>query len=83
MTGDDTALAIERVLDEHVRPAIASHGGAVAIAVHDDHVLIEMRGSCGSCYFRRGCSANLVRPAIEDAGATLLPLRFRGSPMPL
>ncbi len=44
------ALAVRKVLDEEVNPAVASHGGHIAlIDVKDDTVYIRLEGGCQGC----------------------------------
>ncbi len=44
------ALAVRKVLDEEVNPAVASHGGHIAlIDIKDDTVYIRLEGGCQGC----------------------------------
>lgn len=44
------AIAVRRLLDEEVNPAVASHGGHIAlIDVQDDKVYIRLEGGCQGC----------------------------------
>ena len=47
---DPKALAVQRVLDEEINPAVASHGGWVALLdVKDDVVYVQLGGGCQGC----------------------------------
>ena len=42
--------AIQQLLDEHINPQVASHGGHIAlVAVRDDTAYIRMGGGCVGC----------------------------------
>ncbi|MFQ5958830.1 MAG: NifU family protein [Alphaproteobacteria bacterium] len=44
------ALAVRRLLDEEVNPAVAAHGGHIAlIDIQDDTVYIRLEGGCQGC----------------------------------
>ena len=59
--------AIEAVLDGEIRPALSAHAGGIdLVSVAGGRVELRFRGSCGACYFRRSCVANLVRPTLEE-----------------
>ncbi len=58
---------IELLLDREVRPAFSAHGGGIdLITIEGNEVTLNLRGSCESCYFRRSCVANLVRPTLAE-----------------
>jgi len=47
---DPLAVAVQRVLDDHVNPAIASHGGYVTLLeVKDNVAYVRMGGGCQGC----------------------------------
>jgi Fe/S biogenesis protein NfuA len=47
---DARALAVQKVLDEEINPAVASHGGWVSLLeVKDDTVYIALGGGCQGC----------------------------------
>ena len=47
---DPSALAVQKVLDEEINPAVASHGGFVTLLdVKDDVVYIALGGGCQGC----------------------------------
>lgn len=47
---DPTALAVSRVIEEEINPAVASHGGVVTLLdVREDVVYIALGGGCQGC----------------------------------
>jgi Fe/S biogenesis protein NfuA len=47
---DPRAQAVQRVLDEEINPAVASHGGWVTLLdVKDDVVYVQLGGGCQGC----------------------------------
>jgi Fe/S biogenesis protein NfuA len=47
---DATAMAVQRVIDEEINPAVAMHGGFVTLLdVKDDIVYIQLGGGCQGC----------------------------------
>jgi Fe/S biogenesis protein NfuA len=47
---DPKALAIQKLLDEHINPAIADHGGYVTLLdVKDDVAYVTLGGGCQGC----------------------------------
>jgi len=47
---DPTALAVQRVLDDEINPAIASHGGWISLLdVKDGVAYVQMGGGCQGC----------------------------------
>jgi Fe-S cluster biogenesis protein NfuA len=47
---DPVAAAVQRVLDDEINPAVASHGGFVSlIDVRDGMVFIQLGGGCQGC----------------------------------
>ena len=62
------ALAIRRVLDDEVNPAVASHGGHIAlIDVKPDTVYIRLEGGCQGCGMADVTLKNGVEAAIRQA----------------
>jgi Fe-S cluster biogenesis protein NfuA len=53
---------IERILQEQINPAVASHGGAISLLdVHGNTVFIKMSGGCQGC----GMASVTLREGIE------------------
>jgi Fe/S biogenesis protein NfuA len=47
---DPKAIAIQKLFDEHINPALADHGGyVVLIDVKDDIAYVELGGGCQGC----------------------------------
>jgi Fe-S cluster biogenesis protein NfuA len=62
------ALSIRRILDEDVNPAVASHGGHIAlIDVKPDTVYIRLEGGCQGCGMADMTLKNGVEVAIKQA----------------
>lgn len=62
------ALAIRRILDDEVNPAVASHGGHIAlIDVEPDTVYIRLEGGCQGCGMADMTLKNGVETAIRQA----------------
>ncbi len=56
--------AIRRILDEQVNPAVASHGGHIALVdVQDDTVYIRLEGGCQGC----GMADVTLKQGVETA----------------
>lgn len=67
---DDMAEVIEKLFEEHINPALASHGGFVRLVkVVDRDVHLEMGGGC------QGCSASKItlKHGIENAVREAVP----------
>jgi Fe/S biogenesis protein NfuA len=59
---DPKAREVQRVLDQDINPAVASHGGYVVLHdVQGDVALIELHGGCQGC----GMAAVTLRQGIE------------------
>lgn len=62
------ALTIRRILDDEVNPAVASHGGHIAlIDVEPDTVYIRLEGGCQGCGMADMTLKNGVESAIRQA----------------
>ena len=47
---DKLRAAIDRILNDQINPAVASHGGAISLLdVHDGTVFLQMSGGCQGC----------------------------------
>lgn len=75
----DVAGAIEAALERDVRPGLSAHGGSIElVSVDGKRAELRMRGACDSCYFRRSCVVNLVRPVLDEAVGDDLEYRVAG-----
>lgn len=64
---EDMADMIEQLLEGHINPALASHGGFVKLVkVEDRDVYIEMGGGCQGCAASKMTMKNGVETAIRD-----------------
>ena len=60
---------IEQVLDEQIRPALASHGGDIEVVDFDNHKLfVKLSGGC------QGCSSS--KATLKDGIERLLISKF-------
>lgn len=58
---------VKQVIDMQVNPAIASHGGSVALVeVRDDVVYLEMMGGCQGCGMAAATLAQGIRRIIME-----------------
>ena len=63
----DIAELVESLLDEHINPALASHGGYVSLLkVEDRDVYIEMGGGCQGCAASKMTMKHGVENAIRE-----------------
>lgn len=66
----DTEKQIIDVLEEYVRPAVESDGGAIAFhSYHEGVVQVELRGSCSGC----PSSALTLKQGIENLLTRMVP----------
>ncbi|MEE2671261.1 MAG: NifU family protein [Bdellovibrionota bacterium] len=62
---------IEKVLDEQIRPALASHGGDIEIVDYDNNKLfVKLSGGC------QGCSSS--KATLKDGIERLIVGKFPG-----
>ena len=60
---------IEKVLDEQIRPALASHGGGIEVIDYDNNKLfVKLSGGC------QGCSSS--KATLKDGVERLLIQKF-------
>jgi Fe/S biogenesis protein NfuA len=68
---DPKALAVQRILDDEINPAVAAHGGFVTLLdVREDVVYIQLGGGCQGCgmvdvTLRQGIEVR-IRQAIPE-----------------
>lgn len=63
----DMAELIEQLLEAHINPALASHGGFVKLVkIEDRDVYIEMGGGCQGCAASKMTMKHGVENAIRD-----------------
>ena len=67
-TGGDMAGTIQKLIEEFINPALASHGGWVRLdRIEDRDVYLEMGGGCQGCAASRTTMQNGIENAIRDA----------------
>lgn len=64
---------IEAVLDQHVRPALASDGGGIDLVdLQGDELIVQYQGACGSCSSSIGGTLTFVQDSINNHLGTQL-----------
>jgi Fe/S biogenesis protein NfuA len=62
------AERVQRVLDEHINPSIASHGGqATLVAIEDDTAYLRLGGGCVGCGMATVTLSQGIEVAIRQA----------------
>ncbi len=65
--GGDIADIVEQLLEQHINPALASHGGFVKLVkVEDRDVYLEMGGGCQGCAASQATMRHGVESAIRE-----------------
>ena len=58
---------IESVLDQHVRPALASDGGGLDLVdLQGDNLLVQYHGACGSCSSSVGGTLQFIQDSLNN-----------------
>lgn len=66
-SGEDIADVVEQLLENHINPALSSHGGFVRLVkVEDQNVFIEMGGGCQGCAASKMTMKHGVESAIRE-----------------
>lgn len=64
---------IEAVLDQHVRPALASDGGGMDLVdLQGDELIVQYHGNCGSCSSSIGGTLSFVQDSLNSHLGTAL-----------
>jgi Fe-S cluster biogenesis protein NfuA/NifU-like protein involved in Fe-S cluster formation len=70
---------VEAVLDEHVRPALASDGGGIDLMdLQGDILAVEYHGACGSCSSSVGGTLQFVQDSLNNHLGASLTVRVGG-----
>lgn len=70
---------IEAVLDEHVRPALASDGGGIDLVdLKSDELWVQYHGACGSCSSSIGGTLQFIQDSLNNHLGTSLAVRVSG-----
>ena len=63
-----TIEAVEKVLDERVRPALESHGGGVLVdSLEGDTLFVKLLGACHGCPSASATMGFLVESEVKQA----------------
>lgn len=74
---------IEAVLDEHVRPALASDGGGMDLVdLQGDELHVQYQGACGSCSSSIGGTLQFVQDSLNNHLGTTLQVKVAGLETP-
>lgn len=64
---------IESVLDQHVRPALASDGGGIDLVdLQNDELIVQYHGACGSCSSSIGGTLTFIQDSLNSHLGTAL-----------
>ena len=67
MTDGEMLEAVEKVLEEEIGPALASHGGgAKIVTVKDAKVYVELQGGCRGCMGARMTMKNGIERLFKE-----------------
>jgi Fe/S biogenesis protein NfuA len=67
MTDTEILDAVEKILEEEVSPALASHGGgATIVTVKDGKVYMELQGGCRGCPGARMTMKNGIERLFKE-----------------
>jgi NifU-like protein len=70
---------IEAVLDQHVRPALASDGGGIDLVdLKDNDLFVQYHGACGSCSSSIGGTLQFIQDSLNNYLGTQLAVRVTG-----
>ncbi len=70
---------IEQVLDDHVRPALASDGGGLDLVdLQGRELAVQYHGACGSCSSSIGGTLQFIQDSLNNHLATTLVVKVSG-----
>jgi len=70
---------IEAVLEQHVRPALASDGGGIDLVdLKADELYVQYHGACGSCSSSIGGTLQFIQDSLNNNLATTLTVKVTG-----
>jgi len=67
MTEPEILEAVEKIMEDEIRPALASHGGGAKILkVEDGKVYVELQGGCRGCMGARMTMKNGIERLFKE-----------------
>lgn len=67
MTDAEILEAVEKIMDEEINPALATHGGGAKITtVNDARVYVELQGGCKGCMGARMTMKNGIERLLKE-----------------
>ncbi len=67
MTDTEILEAVEKIMDEEINPALATHGGGAKITtVNDARVYVELQGGCKGCMGARMTMKNGIERLLKE-----------------
>ncbi len=67
MTDAEILEAVEKIMEEEVRPALAGHGGGASISkVEGGKVYVELQGGCRGCAGARMTMKNGIERLFKE-----------------
>jgi Fe/S biogenesis protein NfuA len=67
MSDAEILAAVEKVMEEEISPALASHGGgATIVTVKDAKVYVELQGGCRGCMGARMTMKNGIERLFKE-----------------
>lgn len=70
---------IEEVLDQSVRPALASDGGGIDLVdLREEELMVQYQGACGSCSSSIGGTLQFIQDSLNNALGTTLKVVVTG-----
>ncbi len=67
MTDAEILEAVEKIMNEEIRPALASHGGGANITtVKEGKVYVELQGGCRGCAGARMTMKNGIERLFKE-----------------
>jgi NifU-like protein len=74
---------IEGILDQHIRPALASDGGGLDLVdLKGDELMVQYHGACGSCSSSIGGTLQFIQDSLNNHLGTTLQVKVAGVESP-
>ena len=66
LSQDEKIKLVDTILEIHVRPMIASHGGGVQVLdVKDNEVMISYQGACAGCWAATSSTLSFIDETLK------------------